>query len=157
MNAIRKIVLVSTLIALLALTALPAFAQGTRTTTLTINEEDINSVYRVTNNPRRSVSDIYVDLQPDQVIITTTITLRGHDPVDVMVTLTPSLSSGRIFWTATAATIDGEAVSDELLTQINASITYAWRNYIRQQAPAGRVTDIDITDDTIIITLASHH
>ena len=67
--------------------------------------------------------------------------------------LVPNVENGRLFWTVVSATRDGEPVSDELLAQINNSISSAWRNFIRRQAPRGVITAIDITDDSLTVTL----
>ncbi|MBI5669957.1 MAG: LmeA family phospholipid-binding protein [Chloroflexi bacterium] len=149
MNTYRKIVITITLLALLALAVVPAFAQSA---TVTWTEEDINSSYRVTNPARRSVTNVSVDLQPEQVVVNATVTLRGKTPVDVVTTLTPSISNGRIFWTVTAVTKDGQPVSQDILNQINASITSSWRHYVKEHGRPGRVTAIEITDDTVTIT-----
>lgn len=148
MNAFRKTVVTVTLLALLALAVVPVFAQSAASVTWT--EEDINNSYRVTNPARRSVTNVSVDLQPGQVVVNATVTLRGKTPVDVVTTLTPSVSNGRIFWTVTAVTKDGQPVSQAILNQINASITSSWRSYVKEHGRPGRVTAIEITDDVTI-------
>jgi hypothetical protein len=153
MNITRKLLLVLVLIAACAALVTPAFAQESKSVTVT--EEDINAAYRVTNPPRRTFTNVVVDLQVGQVVVNATFTVRGKDPVDVSGTLVPSVSNGRLFWTATAASADGVAVSDDLLRQINSSISSAWRNYIRQTGISGRVTAIDITEDSLTISYIS--
>jgi hypothetical protein len=152
MNTTRKSILIVIFFAILMMLAVPAFAQEA-TRTITRTEAQINSSYRVTNPRLRSVSNVSVDLQPGQAVISATLTFRRGEPLEVIATLVPTLTNGRIYWTVTSATVNGQPASAELLAQINASITSSWRNYIRQQAPTGRVTAIEITDNAITVTL----
>lgn len=150
MKTIAKFTLV---LALLALFAVPTFAADA-TKTVTIQESDINASYWVTNPAWRAVSDRSVDLQTGQVVVSETITRRGHDPVAVTITYTPYINNGRIFWTATAAAKDGTAVSDDFLKEINDHMTASWAHYIRDHRLPGHVTQVDISDTAITITLS---
>src|SRR5262245_39653523 len=109
MNTARKFALVLVVIPALAVMIAPTFAADT-TKQIVIQESDINASYWVTNPAWRAVTDRSVDLQPGQVVVSETITRRGHDPVAVTITYVPSVSNGRVYWTATAATLDGTAV-----------------------------------------------
>ncbi len=149
MNTLRKFALILTLIAVVGV--VPALAQESRTTT--ISEDQINESYRVTNPYRRSVSDLSVDLQPEQAVVSATITLRRQNPLDVVVTYTPYIENSRLFWTVEAVTSDGEAVSEQLLSQINAAISSSWRNYFRSTGKPGHVSAIEISDTELVITL----
>ncbi|NWF70210.1 MAG: hypothetical protein HXY40_14080 [Chloroflexi bacterium] len=151
MKSARKVFFVLLVVGLLAAFALPTFAQLARTVTIT--ESSINQTYRVTNSPRRSVSNLYVDLQPGQAVITATITPRSGSAWNVSVTLVPSLSNGRVTWTVASATANGQAATSEQLAQINAAITSSWRNYVRGQLGTGRVTGISVTDNAVIINV----
>jgi hypothetical protein len=62
------------------------------------------------------------------------------------------VSNGRVIWTATAASINGQSVSQELLNQINASVASSWRRYIKDKLPAGRITSVEVTEDAITFT-----
>jgi hypothetical protein len=154
----RKMIIFLTLIATLAVTALPVFAQDTATRTgsrtFTRTEAEINESYWVTNPRNRAVSDMEVDLQEGQVVIDTTYTRRRQEAMSVSVTAVPTIENGRVYWSVTEATSDGTLVADDLLAQINAHINASWRNYWRRQAPAGYVTDISINDSKISVTLA---
>ncbi|MBZ0280471.1 MAG: hypothetical protein K8L97_06995 [Anaerolineae bacterium] len=150
MNITRKAIIAFVLVCVLAVSVAPAFAQEVHTKTIT--EAEVNEAYIVTNPPRRTITDVYVDLQPGQVVVTATYTVPGKEPIDASVTLVPSITNGRLYWIATAASANGESVSADLLAQINASISSAWRNYVRQQAPVGRLSSIEITDDAITLT-----
>jgi len=154
MNTIRKFILVFGLLALLAIAAVPAFAADF-TKTVTITETQINDSYWVTNSVWRAVSDRSVDLQTGQVVVSETITLRNGNAVSVTATYTASVSNGRIIWTATARTRNGEAVSEELLAQINANMSSSWARFWKEHRQAGRVTAIDISEDAITVTLTS--
>lgn len=151
MNAFRRIFIILSVVVVLAVLAIPTFAQGTMTRTVT--EDQINASYWVTNPVRRSVSNVHVDLQAGQVVISATFTYRRIEPFEGEAVLVPSVENGRVYWSAVSATRDGEPVSDELLNQINASIESAWRNYVRRHAPAGRISAVDISEDSITFTL----
>lgn len=148
MNA-RKLFLLFALVAALALAAVPALAAETRVKTLT--EDDINSSYRVTNPARRSISDVSVDLQPGQVVIDSTHTYPRGRVYHMTTTLTASVSNGRIFWDVTSVSRDGQAISQDLLNQINAWMAASWRGYYKSKNP-GRVVSVEITEDAINIT-----
>ncbi len=153
MKKITQISLLITVFALLAVLVVPTFAADTTTTkTVTIQETAINSSYWVTNPAWRAVTDRSVDLQPGQVVVSETITRRGHDPVAVVITYTPYISNGRIYWTAAAVTADGTPVSADFLKEINDHMTASWAHYIRSHRLPGHITSIDISDTAITIT-----
>lgn len=120
---------------------------------VSFTEDQINQSYRVTNNPRRTVDDIVVDLQPGQVVIDATITLRGQDPVATRTTMIPTISNGRVIWEVTSILANGEPASQDLIDQVNASIVSSWRVYIGQQRPEGWITAVTITDTDITYIL----
>jgi hypothetical protein len=148
----RKLISIIVLIAVLGMAVVPAFAQET-SRTFTKTEAQINASYRVTNPRWRSITDVYVDLQPGQVVISATYTTRGVGPLTIASTLVPSIVNGRLYWDATSASANGQPVSDAVLEQINNSIDSSWTNFWRRSAPAGHVTGIDISEDAISITL----
>jgi len=150
MKTFGKLTLILVLLTTLAISALPAFAQESRTFTLT--EEEINNSYAVTNPFRRSLSDVQVDLQPGQVVISATLQLRRQLAKNVVGTFVPNVTNGRIYWTMTAATVDGEPASSDLVTQINNALSSSWVNYWRRNAQPGRFTAIDITDTDLTVT-----
>lgn len=151
MKSFRTLTLIVVVVAVLGALAVPALA-AERVTTYT--EDQINDSYRVTNPPRRSVTDVFVDLQPGQVVISGTITTRGQNTSSVAVTatLTPSISNGRLNWTLASATANGQTASQDLVNQINSIFNSSWRRYIKNQAPTGAVTAIEITDSEMTIT-----
>jgi hypothetical protein len=149
----RKLITTIVLIAVLGMAVVPAIAQEA-SRTFTKTEAQINASYRVTNPRWRSITDVYVDLQPGQVVIRATYTTRGVGPLAVEATLVPSIYNGRVYWEATSASANGQSVSEAVLEQINTSLYYSWINFWRRSAPAGHVTGIDITEDTISVTLA---
>ncbi len=152
MSIVRTILLGCMLVVIMGALAVPAFAQDN---SRTLTEEQINSAYRVTNPTRRSVTNVHVDLQPGQVVISATLTYRRGNPIEAVAVLVPNVSNGRLYWTVTSATGNGQPASAELLAQINTSIMTSWRNYIRQQAPTGRVTGIEISDTDLTVTFTA--
>ena len=124
--------------------------------TVTFTEAQINSSFRVTNPVNRSITNEYVNLQPNQVTITATLTWRqragGVQTADVAVVLTPTVSNGRVDWNVISMTANGQPASTELVNQINASLAASWHRWVEANAPAGVVTTVTITDDTISYT-----
>lgn len=152
MKKVAHIVLVVLVLAGLALPLATAGAQAAAGT-LTLTESQINSSYRVTNPWRRAVTNVSVDLQAGQVVISSTQTYRRASYA-VVATYTLSIQDGRIYWTLANATANGQPASQELINQVNASISSSWRNYLRQQAGPGRVQSVTITDTDITIAYA---
>lgn len=144
--------------ALMLIVPLSVSAQSATTSrTVTITEETINDSYRVTNPYRRAVSNMTVDLQEGQAVISYTWTARAPRGTattrySIVSVWTPRVSSGRVFWTLASATANGQPASQEIVDQVNASIGSSWRSFVRNQHP-GRVTGVSITDDMIILTL----
>ncbi|MCA9910437.1 MAG: hypothetical protein KC519_17390 [Anaerolineae bacterium] len=150
MKSVSRIMMMLVAIVVLALPFSVASAQ-TNTRSVTWTEDQVNNSYRVTNPWRRSVTDVSVDLQAGQVVISSTQTYR-RATYQVEAIYEPSISNGRIYWTLTSASANGEPASQDLINQINASISTSWRNYVRQQAGTGRVQGIVITDADITVT-----
>ena len=144
---VRKFSLIALLVVILGAMAFPTLA-AEKVVTITLSESDINSSFRVTNPRLRTITNVNVDLQPGQVVITATFTAPKTSPIPVSVTLVPSVSNGRVTWTVLSATANGRAASADLLTQINASISTSWRNYWKGKRP-GYVTSLTVSDDTI--------
>jgi hypothetical protein len=124
--------------------------------TVTYTEAQINSTYRVTNPANRSITNEYVNLQPGQVTITATLTWRQRNSAlqtaNVAVVLTPTVSNGRVDWNVISITSNGQPASADLVAQINASLAASWHHWVEANAPAGVVTAITITEDTISYT-----
>ncbi len=152
MNA-RKLTLIALLVVILGAMAFPTLA-AEKTVTTTLTESQINSSYRVTNPRNRTISDVNVDLQSGQTVITATFKAPHTADIPVSVTLVPTLSNGRVTWTVSAATANGKAASTDLLAQINASISSSWRNYWKSKI-SGKITAFTITDDSVSWTKSS--
>ncbi len=151
--AIRRLFLAVTAIMMLAMAVVPTFAQNTRTVTVT--ETQLNETYRVTNPARRQITNKNVDLQAGQVVISATVSGRNFGPYAVSVTLVPTIgSNGRVTWTVTAATANGQTASGDILTIINNNLVTAWRNLVRNHTN-GRVISLTITDTDATYTLAA--
>jgi hypothetical protein len=151
MNPIQKVAVVVCMLIVLGAMVVPTFAADT-SKSVSISETQINDSYWVTNPVWRAVTDRSVDLQAGQVVVSETITARRGDPVAVAITYVPSISNGRVYWSASAMTKDGQAVSQELLDEINAHMSSSWVHYWKEHRQPGRVTAIDISADTISVT-----
>jgi hypothetical protein len=156
----KKFFTLFALVAGLIVLAVPFAGVAAQDHTVVITEDQINSSYRVTNPWRRSVTNLSVDLQDGQAVITATLTTRVGSGRQAQTTTyqtssvwTPSISNGRIYWTLVSATANGEPASQELINQINLSISSSWRNYVRAQTE-GRVTGITVTENDMTITWA---
>lgn len=151
MRLMKRSVLLASLMLIVIVGVWPVAAQDS-TRTVTITEDQINASFRITNNPSRNVSDLSVDLQPNQAVIYATVTFRQQGPYVTQTTLVPEITSGRVFWSATAVLVNGQAASAELLAQINASIVASWRYYIKEQAGTGYVTALTVTEVDVTYT-----
>ena len=151
MNPIQKVAVLLCVLVVLGAMVLPTFAADTAKI-VSITETQINDSYWVTNPVWRAVTDRSVDLQAGQVVVSETITPRRGDPVAVAITYAPSISDGRVYWSASAMTKDGQAVSQELLDQINAHMSSSWARYWKTHRQPGHVTAIDISEDAITVT-----
>lgn len=141
---------VSALLMLAALLASPAAAQETFSRTLT--EAEINDAYRVANPRRAALSNVNVDLQPGQVVITADHATRNRGTVTTITTMQPSVDSGRVYWNVVSiVTADGQQASEDLIAQVNAAIATSWRNYFLGKVD-GVVDSIAITDTEITLT-----
>ena len=145
-------------IVVLVMVALPMVVSAQAASrTFTITEAQINQSFRVTNPVRVRVSNMVVDLQPGQVSISYTYTVRaprgsGTTSRSVNTVYLPNVTNGRLYWSVTSVIVNGQPASDDLVRQINASIESSWRNYIRRQLDTGRIGSITITDTELTIT-----
>lgn len=153
MKFIRLSLIAIVLVSVLAVALVPASgvsAQTTRTKSLT--ETQINQSYRITNPLIRTVSNRVVDLQPGQAVISATLTFRNGTVANTVAVYTPYISNGRIYWTLVSATVNGQAASSGMISQINSSLGTSWRNYIRQYFGTGKVSAVEVTADAINVT-----
>ncbi len=156
MKHARKLVLL-VIIAILAVGALAVSAEPAARA-VTVTEQQINSSFRVTNPVGRRVTNVRVDLQPGQAVISSTITLRrpaGQSSTtnQTVSTWTPTVTGGRLSWVLTSATVNGSPASADLINQINTAIGTSWRSYWRVQHP-GRATAVTIDDNQVVITFS---
>ena len=146
------------IVVVLVMAALPlAVSAQSASRTFTITETQINQSFRVTNPARVRVSNMVVDLQPGQVSIAYTYTVRaprgsGTTSRNVNTVYVPNVTNGRLYWSVTSVTVNGQPASDDLVRQINASIESSWRNYIRRQLDTGRIGSVTITDTEMTST-----
>lgn len=121
----------------------------TSSVTATLTESTINSSWRIVTSTRLRVSNVSVDLQPNQAVITGTLTLNSGTVYNVQLVTTPTVSGGKVTWTVLSATVNGEAATSTQLTQINTAILNSWTNYISTQYGPKTVTAVTITDTDI--------
>ncbi len=157
----KPFVFLFTLIALFAL-AIPFTTAQTpvATNTLVLTEQQVNDSYWVSNPRNRNITNVVVDLQPGQAVISSTYTRRTTPAgqttsVALSVTMVPSVVNGRVQWAVTNATANGTAASGDLLNQINTHLGASWRRYISSTRPTGRLTDVTITDTELTLFYTS--
>lgn len=144
------------LAALLIIVALPFAAASAQTITCTVTwtEAEINSTYAITNPAFRQVSDLVVDLQPGQVQVNFTLSIRvpreGIVTYPISAVLVPTIEDGRVFWSVTTTTVDGSALDESLIDRINDAIAQSWGRYLRASLGRGIATSITITDTELI-------
>lgn len=156
MKWFQKISLAMLIIGMLVLFVAPSFAQIQREVTITLTEEEINSSFRVTNPARVSISNKSVDLQSGQVVVTATYTpQRGtaSNAYTIATTLVPTVSNGRVTWTATSIVVNGTGVSAQQINQANNAIASAWRRLSQGYVGKHQVTGLTITDTSITYTV----
>ncbi|MFN8417821.1 MAG: hypothetical protein U0528_01010 [Anaerolineae bacterium] len=135
------------LIAVIAITALPSTSASAATTvTKTYTETQINNSYRITHPLRWRVTNLRVDLKPGYALVTATHEYRTGKTVTTNTTFVPILSNGRLTWNVISFTYNDKAVSQDVINQINNSINSAWRNWFKTKLPAGKLTSVTITD-----------
>lgn len=120
---------------------------------ITVSESTINSAWRVTAT-RLRVDNVALDLQPNQVVVTATLTPVRGGAYPVRLVLTPTVSNGIVIWSMTSATVNGVAASGDQLSEINEAILNSWNNYASAHYGARRVTAVTITDTDITYTLS---
>jgi hypothetical protein len=125
--------------------------------TITFTESEANQAYRVKNPPRRTISNVYVDIQEGVVAITAKITFpkAAYDTVSVF---EPVIKRGTLTWTLKSATVNGQPVPSDVLAAINASIVPAWRNYVqavfaRRIAGPFKVEGITLSGDVATVMI----
>lgn len=148
------------LAALLVVVVLPFAAASAQTITCTVTwtEAEINSAYAITNPAFRQVSDLVVDLQPGQVQINFTLSIRvpreGIVVHPISAVLVPAIEDGRVLWSVTTTTVGGSALDEAMIDRINDAIAQSWRRYLRANLGRGTVTSITITDTELITVRA---
>ena len=155
MNRQHRTLLLVIVSALLAL-SIAAVSAEPASATVTITEAQINSSFRVTNPVYRRLTNVRVDLQPGQAVVSATLTVRAPRGQTTTVyqtvsTWIPSIVNGRVSWTLSSATVNGSPASSQLVSQINAAVGASWRTYWRSQHP-GRATAITVDDNQVVVT-----
>lgn len=162
MSITRKAAFFLLIVGLLALAAVPAFAQDTTpeppdVRAITLTEARINDSFRVSEAPNPRFEGTSVDLQPGQVVITTNyMPVRADaEPVELSATLVPSLVDGLVQWIVVETFVDGQPAEDEFVDQINAAVSASWRRFFREETEFRYVLDITITETELIYGVAT--
>ena len=154
----RNFAIVCVLIALVALSVTPAFAQDSQPTyTVTFTEDEINAWFQVETSTRYRVSDVLVDLQAGQLTLSATITpARAGSPYSAAITYVPELSDDEVFWNVSSVLVNGQPATDKQIAQINAALASSWQRYIKEQIEIVAIHGVTITDTTLSYTISVH-
>lgn len=149
----KKLLIAIVAVAILAtsvMTAAPASAATARTVTIT--EAQANQLYIVTNPYNRAINSRVVDFQPNQIVISTSFEYRAGKTANTVTTIVPVIANGRLSWRVTSRSRNGEAVPQDVINQINTSISTSWRNWVKGKLPTGKITSIAISDVDVVIS-----
>jgi carbon monoxide dehydrogenase subunit G len=150
---LRKVLMFVGILSVVMLGVMPSFAQ---TSTLTLTEEFINQSYRVTNPSRTTVTNVSVDLKPNQVVISATFTARRSNVSNnTVTTLSPNLENGVVNWDVISFTVNGTVANQEWVNTLNNAIVGAWQLYFRQRTEQDLLS-ITISETQIDYTYTSN-
>lgn len=130
---------------------------GGAAVTITLSESEVNTLVQTaltgTGNPL--LRNPTIDLQPGQIVINGTHDRRdGSGTVSGSVTVTLSVSGGKVQAQITAANIEGVALTDERIASLNQQLAIVFGNRINRDNRNAQVTAITITDSSIQITIS---
>lgn len=148
----KKLLIAVVAVAILAVSVLnvaPASAATARTATIT--EAQANQLYIVTNPYNRAITSRAVDFQIGQVVVSTNFEYRAGKTANTVTVIVPVVSNGRLSWRVTSRSRNGEAVPQDVINQINTSISTSWRNWVKGKLPAGKITNVTISDVDMVI------
>lgn len=160
MKAIRKSAFVVALLAVIAVFAVPTFAQDnppaqpSTSRTITITQQQINDRLAKMNRPR--VSNAKVTLGNGDISATFTLTDKDKKTYDIAVDVTPSVKDGRIVWTLNSLTVNGQKATDQQTTRAKQLVQAFVGARLQLFGRANRrvqVASITVTPDAITIVL----
>ena len=152
------------LFAVVAMSVLPvstASAAAATNQTITITEAQINSSYAVTNPHLRSISNVSVDLQDGQAVLNATVTTRDKKAYNTVSVFKPVIRYGAVRWMFVSATVNGQAVPQEVLNLLNSSLYPNWRSVFQSvlaRAIVGpfKVNSVSISGDAITLEITKY-
>jgi len=149
----KKLLIAIVAVVILATSAMavaPASAATARTVTIT--EAQANQLYIITNPYNRAITSRIVDFQPNQIVISTSFEYRAGKTANTVTTIVPVVANGRLSWRVTSRSRNGEAVPQDVINQINTSISTSWRNWVKGKLSTGIITSITISDVNVVIS-----
>jgi hypothetical protein len=93
------------------------FIQNNRA--MVITEEYINNSLQVRSPIDYRISNVVVDLQPDQVVITAYLNLPSGKVLTEQATFAATIDDGSIVWTVTSTTLDGTPLDTAIIDRFN--------------------------------------
>lgn len=145
----KRILFTVVMIGLLVPAAFVSAQEDTRTVEIT--EAQLNESFRVTNPWRRSLTDMSVDIQEGQAVISGTYTRRAFS-VGFSAIYQPSIEGGDIYWTLVSFDVDGTGVPQSTLDTINNSLARELRRTVKSYYNFFTVTDIQLSGDVVTIS-----
>lgn len=121
------------------------------TATYTLTETEVNDALKAFTN--ETVSNLFVDMQPEQLLITASGPGNNGQPYAVTVALVPTFENGRITWSIDSMTYNSIVIDRSHLaanSQVTDTLTRELDSSNRQSA---RVTDFTMTDTEMSMTV----
>lgn len=152
-----RLMIAFVVIAAIVVAAVPTFAQDEQT--FTISEADIagsdlfGGRFAEQRGAQRFLSDLAIDLQPGQVVLSGTLDTIFTGETAVSLTIVPVLEDQRLYWDVVAGTSDGEAIAEEDLAQLNERMDNSRITQFRRELGTGHILDVIITDEDITFVL----
>lgn len=131
----------------------PGFENGQGT--LVIEEQYLNSAYRVTDPPTYRITDETVDCQPGQVVVSANLNLNNGTILQQVTTFVPSIENGVVIWLVSAVTLDGEPLDPAIIDRFNEAILGWWNGVLWGQLGDYQATNVTVTDTQVEITYRS--
>lgn len=121
--------------------------------TLTVTEEEMNNSFITSDYPQGRMTDVFVDFQPNQVVISGTLTLLATgEAVSIQATYSPAVVDGMVEWTVVSVLADGGPADEEMQGHVEAILGSSWNAWWLGRLDNATLTSVQVTDNEIIYT-----
>lgn len=156
MFKLKSLALIALVVAAIAAAPLTTASAAT-TKTVSITEAQINATNLVSEPYRQRVTNLKVDLQEGQAVVTASVQPRRDAPAyETVTTFVPAVRNGRLDWTITTRLRDGKDVPAEVLALLNNAVfprVKAYVNRLVREKVGGpyKVDSVTISADTLTV------